>query len=231
MKQLNFGKIKYEGGSHTLGQLECSGKSIATGDYPKSCQDLWRIGHILNGFYPIRGDKHVEFVHCNFSMGNLNPIFKLFEVFILIVRDYIPGQDVVQNRIGLVNVKSELIHFYVQRETSFQRTGEDEPIPFEIDVVNDGNAMDLTTGIFTAPKTGTYFFDFSAVGLPETGVYNIVFYKNEDKLASALVDDGFQFSVSLPSIWHLNRGDTVNEFIKISNRIILCIFIQIKTTR
>ena len=32
------------------------------------------------------------------------------------------------------------------------------PIPFDLEVVNDGNAMDLASGIFTAPRTGIYFF-------------------------------------------------------------------------
>ena len=32
------------------------------------------------------------------------------------------------------------------------------PISFELAQTNEGNAMDLTSGIFTAPKTGTFFF-------------------------------------------------------------------------
>ena len=36
-------------------------------------------------------------------------------------------------------------------------------IPFDIEVINVGNAMNLTSGIFTAPKSGTYFFVFSGV--------------------------------------------------------------------
>ena len=36
-------------------------------------------------------------------------------------------------------------------------------IPFDREVINFGNAMNLTSGIFTAPKSGTYFFVFSGV--------------------------------------------------------------------
>ena len=36
-------------------------------------------------------------------------------------------------------------------------------IPFDREVTNVGNAMNLTSGIFTAPKSGTYFFVFSGV--------------------------------------------------------------------
>ena len=65
--KLNFGDTKYEGGSHTLGKLKCSGKSVS--NYPESCRDLWRAGHSLNGFYPIRQTNKVEVVYCNFAPG------------------------------------------------------------------------------------------------------------------------------------------------------------------
>ena len=35
------------------------------------------------------------------------------------------------------------------------------PIPFDVAVVNEGNAMNLTSGIFTAPRPGIYFFSFT----------------------------------------------------------------------
>jgi hypothetical protein len=68
--KLNFGRTIHNGGSHTLGKLICSGKSISP-VYPRSCADLWRIGHTLNGLYPIQVDTHVEFVHCDFTLGNI----------------------------------------------------------------------------------------------------------------------------------------------------------------
>ena len=69
--KLNFGKIKYDGGSHTLGRLKCSGRKATSETYPTSCLDLWILGYSLNGFYPIRNGVRMDYVFCDFSQGNL----------------------------------------------------------------------------------------------------------------------------------------------------------------
>ncbi len=66
-----------------------------------------------------------------------------------------------QKWIGYVDVKSAPVHFYVQRNSDFNKT--DTPIPYNLAVVNEGNAMNLTSGKFTAPRPGIYFFSFAAV--------------------------------------------------------------------
>jgi hypothetical protein len=38
-------------------------------------------------------------------------------------------------------------------------------VPFQVEVVNEGNAMNLTSGIFTAPRLGIYFFSFTGLAL------------------------------------------------------------------
>jgi hypothetical protein len=74
--RLNFGKISYTGGSHTLGKLQCAGKSSDVDLMPTSCLDLWRIGHVLKGLYPIRRDKKVQFIYCDFSLGKTISSFR-----------------------------------------------------------------------------------------------------------------------------------------------------------
>lgn len=64
-----------------------------------------------------------------------------------------------QKWIGYADIKSAPVYFYVQRNSTFNATG--TPIPFEIAVVNEGNAMNLTSGVFTAPRSGIYFFSFT----------------------------------------------------------------------
>ncbi|XP_057375243.1 uncharacterized protein LOC130696180 [Daphnia carinata] len=184
LTKLNFGQINHNGGSHTLGKFTCSGK--LTYAYPTSCADLWRIGYTLNGLYPVRGSTRVEFVHCDFSLG----------------------QNVKQEKIGYADVKTQPVHFYVQRSDQYSSSSS-SVIPFNIEVLNDGGAMDIRSGIFTVPKTGTYLFDFSGVNDPNDGVLSVEFNIDDKKMASTFAGDLGHFTINLPSVWHLTKGSTV----------------------
>jgi len=63
--------------------------------------------------------------------------------------------------VGQVDVKTKIVHFYVQRNFDFS-TGQ-TVIPFELARLNEGNAFNLPLGIFIAPVPGVYHFDFSAL--------------------------------------------------------------------
>jgi hypothetical protein len=67
--RLNFGRTQLatSSGVHTLGRFVCSG-SVALNGFPTSCEDLWLIGHTLNGFYSIKGEKMIESVYCEFTL-------------------------------------------------------------------------------------------------------------------------------------------------------------------
>ena len=54
------------------------------------------------------------------------------------------------------------VHFYVQRKSNLGSVTSGA-IPFEFAPVNEGNAFDLSSGIFTAPVNGFYHFQFSAL--------------------------------------------------------------------
>ncbi|XP_046638029.1 uncharacterized protein LOC124316246 isoform X2 [Daphnia pulicaria] len=143
ISRLNFGRTQLEtsSGVHTLGRLVCTGLVTLTG-LPKSCKDLWLIGHTLNGFYSVMGSAKMESVYCDFTK--------------------LPDDPDFQKWIGYADVKSAPVHFFVARNSSFNTTG--TPIPFELEVANEGNAMDLASGIFTAPRPGIYFFSFTGLG-------------------------------------------------------------------
>ena len=55
------------------------------------------------------------------------------------------------------------VYFYVKRKTSIKDGNIQQTIPFEVEVANIGKAMNLTSGVFVAPRSGTYFFIFSAM--------------------------------------------------------------------
>ncbi|XP_057373185.1 uncharacterized protein LOC130694057 isoform X2 [Daphnia carinata] len=138
------GKAKTEAKTETKTEAETEMKTEAeTEAMPRSCEDLRQMGHTLNGIYSVRGDKQIETVFCQFDKRYVE-------------RGY-------QTWIGYVDVKSLPTYFNVNRFNSFNSTG--VAIPFDVESVNVGNAMNLKTGIFTAPRDGTYFFSFNGLGV------------------------------------------------------------------
>ena len=89
--------------------------------------------------------------------------------------------DVVamQQPIGYVDVKSEPVYFFAERNTTFSQTF--QVILFEIERLNVGGAFNLESGIFTAPRTGTYFFSFSALKDGDTTTTALVSILLNDK--------------------------------------------------
>lgn len=113
----------------------------------------------------------------------------------------------VEKPIGYVDVKSMPVHFYVERSTSFSE--QMASITFDIERVNEGNAMNLDTGIFIAPKLGVYSFDFSAVSSSTESESNVVLFVNNSPKGSTMSNYPGEATVNLPSMWRLNRGDQV----------------------
>ncbi|XP_046448137.1 uncharacterized protein LOC124196926 [Daphnia pulex] len=164
---------------------------------PSSCVDLRLNGHIWSGLYSVMGVNMVETVYCDFSKG---------------IED--PG---LQKWIGYTDVKSVPVYFYVQKGSNFNLTN--TPIPFERVMNNVGNAMNIDTGIFTAPVTGTYFFavsgmvsftDDTATTRREIG---LALYSNGNEIGLALADvvgNMGQFETyDMESTLNLKSGDQV----------------------
>ncbi len=116
--------------------------------------------------------------------------------------------------IGYVDVKSVPVYFYVQRNSNFNLIR--APIPYDFALVNEGNAMDLTSGVFTAPRPGIYFFSFTGVTRLESMQYGVFFqsylYLNAKIIGSSLVQESKgpvdQYSpLTLQSTLNLKTGD------------------------
>ena len=69
LSKLHFGRSFLSGssGRYTLGKLECSGRSSFTGK-PTGCQDLYKIGHVLNGFYPVKSGGKIDMIYRDFAL-------------------------------------------------------------------------------------------------------------------------------------------------------------------
>ncbi|XP_046456719.1 uncharacterized protein LOC124203884 isoform X2 [Daphnia pulex] len=250
--RLNFGRTQFGGGIHTLGQLECSG-SIAVNGLPTSCEDLWRIGHSLNGLYFVMEDELVKNVYCNFTKffseagfqsligysevktkptyfgmptscddleraGHSSSGFYSIKGSAMIESVFCdftkhPSDEGFEKWIGYADVKSAPVHFYVQRNSSFDYEG--TPIPFDLARVNEGNAMDLRSGIFTAPRPGIYFFSFTGHAFIYSSVYvgfDFRLYLNGNRIGSSEVDEYNapvyqQSPLTLQSTLNLKIGD------------------------
>ena len=123
-------------------------------------------------------------------MSNFNSILiGLFQTFPVSL--YFALFSGFENRVGYIEIKSSTVHFYVQRNTMFDTT--DVVIPFQLERLNLGGAMNLATGIFTVPVAGVYHFEFSAL---------------KDVSATRLNID-FQINGAFITRAHMNHGTTL----------------------
>nr|CAH0101839.1 unnamed protein product [Daphnia galeata] len=167
---------------------------VDIGKMPTSCFDLERMGHKLSGFFSVKGSKKMEMIFCDFN----------------------PNQNDKQKWIGYNDVKSAPVHFYVQRNRQFSTY--QTPIPFDLAVVNEGNAMNLTSGIFTAPRPGIYFFSFTGLAyFPASSsrvALGVSLYLNGGQIGTGWVEEsnnvaGQQSPLTLQSTMNLKSGDQV----------------------
>ena len=121
----------------------------------------------------------------------------------------------IESQLGFVDVKTVPIHFYVQRYSSYFTRG---VVPWENAQVNVGNAMNLTSGLFMAPKNGIYQFHFSGInsrvpGANDTDFLGIYIRRNEVWSGKALGSTRNYETGSLHSTFKLKRGDRIDLFL------------------
>jgi hypothetical protein len=123
-----------------------------------------------------------------------------------------------QKLIGYADVKSTPTFFNVRRSDKFDEIG--VPITYEFWLVNRGEAMDETTGIFTVSRAGTYFFSFSGLSAmlaaqsSASQFFEIILYLNDSVVSydnfggSVLATDSFEL-VDIQAMLDLQPGDQI----------------------
>jgi hypothetical protein len=190
--------------------------AVAINGLPSSCVDLKMIGHTLSGIYSVMGSAKMESVFCDFiklpdDAGKCFVISRINQLQLSFFFNSIGFQKFI----GYADVKSTPVYFYVQRNTSFY--DEYTPIPFQLARVNVGNAMNLTSGIFTAPRPGIYFFSFAVTASllsSDSTVYSSILYLNGDIIGSTGVLEIIgpvdqDTPMSFPSTLNLKTGDQI----------------------
>jgi len=114
------------------------------------------------------------------------------------------------------------VSFYVQREPSYSSVL--TVIPYEVEQLHIGGAMNLTSGIFTAPVNGRYHFSFTSyLYWSSFSTGSVVVYlrlKGVSIAASyAQLPDGSGGNVPIVATLNLTEGDTVDTYLGYSGSI------------
>ena len=99
------------------------------------------------------------------------------------------------------------VYFYVGRNSPYPTTK--TAIPYEVERLNIGGAMNLASGVFTAPVSGRYQFNFVALALDETRV--------QLRLNGVRIAQGFGKStfdtVAITSTFGLKKNDRIDTYL------------------
>jgi len=147
------------------------------------------MGHTISGFYLVKsGSTKVATTYCDFSKGS--------------------SEVGYETRIGNVDVTSSAVQFFVERNTNWGTLN--TPMTFQVTRLNVGNAMDIGTGKFKAPKAGTYAFALSYDKTNVGASTRVSLRLNGNNVATA--DAGASdtwMSSSLQAILKLKVGDEI----------------------
>jgi len=112
--------------------------------------------------------------------------------------------------IGYEDVKSHPVFFHVQKNADI--LSHNSPIPFEIELLNVGNAMNISSGVFTVPRSGRYFFTLWGIKNEAAKGTELSLRLNGDHVAqTSSSDGGSYYTYSLQTTLNLQGGDQISS--------------------
>jgi hypothetical protein len=117
--------------------------------------------------------------------------------------------------IGYNDVKnlSSSVYFHVQRSSPYKTLS--TPIAYQQANLNIGTAMNITTGVFTAPTSGVYYFSFVSISMGE-GTNAVILRKNGQYIATSLVPS-INYNPSLTATLKLNKSDQIDVYLSLGS--------------
>jgi len=119
----------------------------------------------------------------------------------------------VETMIGNVDIKTRSVYFFVQRNGILVQDG---IIPYEIERLNVGGAMNVTTGAFIAPVPGIYHFQFSSAKVFSSNYAEAVLQLNGNRISYSVAGKwGSKFNAEISNMreiscfLRLKTGDRV----------------------
>ena len=114
-----------------------------------------------------------------------------------------------ETAVGVVDVKSSPVYFHVQGNETYNTAG--TTIPFAIEQLTVGGGMNITSGIFTTPKSGNYFFSFNGIKDLPASYLSVDLYFNSNRVTTAIgANVAGHSTVSLSSTVSLKTGDQIS---------------------
>ena len=109
---------------------------------------------------------------------------------------------------------SARVAFHVQRNESFSKLN--VPIAYNVIVTNNGNGMNQTTGTFTAPVTGLYYFAWNGLA-QNRGATVVSLLLNGIRTLGSAFGHNVNFGLNIHAIVDLMKGDQVTAVMTTGN--------------
>ncbi len=112
-----------------------------------------------------------------------------------------------ETRIGYVDIKtSSGVYFFVGRNSDYSTI--ETVIPYEREQLNIGGAMDLASGVFTAPVSGRYQFNFVALAFDS----RVQLRLNGVRIAQGCGQSTFD-TVAITATFGLKKNDRIDTYL------------------